>query len=453
MLNRLSKPTRILLTVIGLVLLAVAVYNIPLVNAKLAWRLDNLRTQIIYFFRPPDEAVFLPSEQEQIDQMVTATLQALITPTITPTRQPSATPVGPTAAPTMTPTPLPAAVSLPGVKYVDQHGRWNYCGPANFTMALNFWGWKGNRDDIAKVVKPGIDVPKMDFIDKGKTDKNVMPYELVDFVNDNTEYRALSRFGGDMDLLKRLIVAGFPVVIEKGYFERDYTGKITWMGHYLFVTGYDDAQGGFIVQDAYLIPGKNLISKYDIFQEGWRGFNYIFMVVYPINRESDVFALLGNWYDQQWANQHALEMADAEVKTLKGIDAFFAWFNKGTSHVQLLQYNEAAAAFDQAFKIYAGLGTDDKQRPYRMMWYQTWPYWAYYYTGRYQDVIDLATTTLYKTVDKPTLEESLYWRGLAELALGQTGDGIKDLQQALYYNPHLTAASDRLKLIGAPLKP
>jgi hypothetical protein len=338
------------------------------------------------------------------------------------------------------PIPLPTSVSLSGVIYVDQHGRWNYCGPANFTMALKFWGWKGNRDDIAKVVKPGIDNPKISFIDKGKTDKNVMPYELVAFVNENTTYHALSRFGGDMDLIKRFLVAGYPVIIEKGYSERDYTGKITWMGHYLFVTGYDDAQGGFIVQDAYLIPGKNLLSKYDVFQEGWRGFNYIFMVVYPVDRKAAVYSLLGNWYDEKWADQHALDLANQEIQTLTGIDAFFAWFNKGTSHVQLLEYNGAAAAFDKAFTLYASLGSDEKQRPYRMMWYQIWPYWAYYYTGRYQDVIDLANTTLYKTIDKPSLEESLYWRGMAELALGQTSNAIKDFQQAYYYNPHFTAA-------------
>ncbi|RPH56947.1 MAG: hypothetical protein EHM81_12320, partial [Chloroflexi bacterium] len=416
-----KKLTLILLTVIGLPILAIGVYNIPFVNEKLSWRLENLRTQIIYFFRPPNEAVFLPSAQEQIDQIVQATLQAFVTPTLTPTPPATATTVGPTLTPTITATPLPKAVSLPGVKYVDQHNRWNYCGPANFTMALNFWGWKGNRDDIAKVVKPGILNSKKDFIQRGFDDKNVMPYEMVDFVNDNTEFHAISRFGGDIDLIKRLIVAGFPVIIEKGYFERDANGKITWMGHYLFVTGYDDKQGGFIVQDAYLIPGKNLLSKYDIFVEGWRSFNYIFMVVYPLAKEQDVYALLGNWYDEKWADQHALGIDNQEVKTLTGLEAFFAWFNKGTSHVQLLQYNDAAPAFDQAFSIYATLGSDDKQRPYRMMWYQTWPYWAYYYSGRYQDVVDLANTTLYKTIAKPTLEESLYWRGLAYLALGQTG--------------------------------
>jgi tetratricopeptide (TPR) repeat protein len=270
---------------------------------------------------------------------------------------------------------------------------------------------------------------------------------MVDFVNDNSEFRALQRFGGNIDLLKRFISAGFPVLIEKGYYERDYTGKITWMGHYLFVTGYDDTQSGFIVQDAYLIPGQNLLSKYDIFEEGWRGFNYLFMIVYPPNREQEAYRLLGDWGDPKWASQHALDIANEEVKTVTGIDAFFAWFNKGTSHIQLDQNEASAEAFDQAFKIYATLGKDEKQRPYRMMWYQTWPYFAYYRTGRYQDVIDLANAT-FKTIDKPTLEESLYWRGMAELALGNTASAIQDFRDSVYYNPNFGPGLTQLNSLG-----
>ena len=81
------------------------------------------------------------------------TLQATFTPqrllAVTSTPKP-----GPTAQPTITTTPLPATVMLEGVKYEHQHGRLNYCGPANFSMALTYWGWNGNRDVIGKAVKP-----------------------------------------------------------------------------------------------------------------------------------------------------------------------------------------------------------------------------------------------------------------------------------------------------------
>jgi hypothetical protein len=443
---RTTRFTRIVLYVLVAAAVVVGLYYVPPVHERLSWRLDNLRTQIIYFFRPPDQAVFQPAQQDQLAAMVSATMQALQDQsTPTPSRTPSPT-SGPTATPTITPTPLPEQVSLPGVVYVDQFNRWNYCGPANLTMALNFWGWKGTRDDVAKVVKPGENDPKKSFIDRGKTDKNVMPYEMVDFVNNDTEYRALFRYGGDVALFKRLIAAGFPPIAEKGYYEKDYSGKIGWLGHYQFATGYDDAKGELIVQDTYR-EGPNYHIDYQTFAEGWRSFDNLFIVVYPPEREAELLALLGPYADPQWAAQHALDVANQDIQDLSGIDLFFAWFNKGTSQVQLQQYADAALAYDQAFQIYATLGNDDKQRPYRIMWYQTGPYFAYYYSGRYQDVIDLVNTTL-ATISEPVLEESLYWRGLAEFALGDSGSAFKDVRQAVYLNPHFQAGLSKLQEWG-----
>jgi len=432
------------------ILLSVLVYYLPPVHSRLSWRVDNLRTQIRYLINPPDEAIFLPQEQ-------TPEVSLAFTPTPTPalpsstptvaTAGPSAT-TQPTTTPTLTPTPLPEYISLDGVVYVDQHGRWNYCGPANLTMALNFWGWEGNRDDVAAVVKPGIPDPNLDFIQRGKLDKNVMPYEMIDFVVEHTDLNVVVRSGGTLELVKRLVAGGFPVVIEKGYYEADYTGKVAWLGHYLFVTGYDESQGVFIVQDAYLKPGKNMESDYETFLEGWRSFNYLFMVIYPPDQESEVFDLLGPWLDPAWANQHALEIAERETQSLTGLDALFAWFNQGTSLVNLQRYNEAAAAYDQAFARYAQLEDDDTQRPYRIMWYQTGPYWAYFYSGRYQDTINLANVTLYETISEPTLEESLYWRGQAYLALGQTEDALADFRQSVWLNPNFEPGLQMLTQLG-----
>ena len=170
--------------------------------------------------------------------------------------------------------------------YVDQSGGWNLCAPANLTMALKFWGWKGTRDDVIRVVKPGENDPSKSAVDRGFTDKNVMPYELVDFVNEKTDYRALYRYGGDIQLIKTLLAAGFPLVVEKGYYEADYKGKVGWLGHYQFVTGYDDGAEELIVQDTYH-DGPNFHIPYDKFIEGWRSFDFVFYVVYPADREQD----------------------------------------------------------------------------------------------------------------------------------------------------------------------
>ena len=446
-MQRLKNINKLWLIPIALVL-AIGIYFIPPVHSRLSTRVDLIRTRIVYFFNPPSEAVFQPGEPNPLTietALGTARVEIALTltPQATATRKP-----GPTATRTITPTPLPASVNLPGVVYVDQHERWNYCGPANLTMALNFWGWKGNRDDVARVVKPGSGDTKKSFIEQGLPDKNVMPYELVDFVNENTEFRALARYGGDEGLIKSLLAAGFPVVVEKGYYERDYAGKIDWLGHYLFTTGYDDARGGFIVQDAYLEPGKNLLSKYDEYQDGWRSFNYLFMVVYPVDRESELMKVLGPWTDESWAAQHALELAEEEISALDDNNLFFAWFNKGTSHVALQEYVDAANAYDQAFSLYAQWDIEEKNRPFRMMWYQTGPYFAYFYSVRYQDVINLADTTLNETISTPSLEESLLWRGRAYYQLGNTQAAIDDYRAALKIHVNWLPAVQALADLG-----
>ncbi len=435
--------------------LAGLLYQLPPIRSRIAPRLADLRARIQYALNPPDQAVFVPGETggSTPPGVVASPSVSAPLPSSTPTLEPEAPTFTPEPTPTATstPIPLPESVILNGVVYVDQHGRWNYCGPANLTMALKFWGWQGDRDDVARVVKPGIQDPGLDFIQQGRLDKNVMPYEMADFVLEETDFGVVTRYGGDLELIKRLIAGGFPVLIEKGYYEADYTGKIAWLGHYLFTTGYDEASGEFIVQDAYLKPGKDLRVLYDTYLEGWRSFDYLFMVIYPSAQESEVFALLGPYSDEAWANQRALETAERETQSLTGIDGFFAWFNKGTSLVQIDRYGraaEAAEAYDQAFALYAQLGDDDTQRPYRILWYQTGPYIAYFYAGRYQDVINLAETTLYETISEPTLEESLYWRGMAYWASGEIDNAIADFRETVRLNPNFDPGWYMLDQLG-----
>jgi peptidase C39-like protein len=420
-------------------LLIIGLYYIPPIHNRLAWRLDSLRTRIKYLVNPPDEAVFQPTQQAQIELAVTQmmkTFEATLMPQETATPRP-----GSILRPTVTSTPLPATVMLNGIKYEHQHGRLNYCGPANFSMALTYWGWDGNRDVIGKAVKP---------TDK---DKNVMPYELQDYITDNVpDMRAIVRNGGDIEMLKRLVSAGFPVVVEKGIYELDVNGKYGWMGHYGFVTGYDEPKKMIVYQDTYqpqgAPPGPNRQIKYSTFIEGWRAFDYVFVVVYPDEKENEVLTLLGPLADEEQASRHALSMAQAEAQTLTDIDRFFAWFNVGTSHVALLQYADAAIAYDYAFNLYADLSVNDSVRPYRMMWYQTGPYKAYFYTNRFADVINLADTTLNDTISEPVLEESLYWRGRAYYMAGKTDYAVKDYRAALSVHPRWIPATQALQDLG-----
>jgi tetratricopeptide (TPR) repeat protein len=323
-------------------------------------------------------------------------------------------------------------MALKGVVYESQEGHWNYCAPANLAMALSFWGWKGNEDVVGPILKPD---PK---------DKNVMPYEMAAYVQGQTNLRVVSRLAGDLDLLKHFLAAGFPVLVEKGTYLKDLTGVVSWMGHYQVLTGYDDSAKYFIAQDSFVGPDFHV--AYDTMRDGWRAFNYLYLIIYTPAKEKEVMAILGPDADETNNYKHASELASTEIYATTGIDQYFAWFNRGTSLVQLQDYAGASNAYDQAFAVYPSIPED--KRPWRMLWYQTGPYFAYYYNQRYYDVETLATTTLTAMQSEKNLEETYYWRGMAEAALKDTANAISDFRTSLQYHPGFEVSIFQLKSLG-----
>ncbi len=139
--------------------------------------------------KPTETAVSAsPPEKPEVDE------------TIIPTNTPTETPV-PTNTPT--PVPLPSQARIEGVDIIAQG--FSNCGPANLTINLNFYGDATTQTEAAAFLKPN------------REDRNVSPWQMVDYVNEQTDMRAFFGSGGDIELLKQLIAAGFPVVIEKGY--------------------------------------------------------------------------------------------------------------------------------------------------------------------------------------------------------------------------------------------
>jgi len=416
---------------------ALVVYYLPPVHSRLAWRVDELKVVINSILSPPERVDFIPQQQG----LPTIVPTVFSNPSETPTSQPSPTSIVPESTPippstaTPTPTPLPEKMNLSGVRYEHQHGLWNYCAPANLSMALSFWGWDGDRLVAGKALKP-----------YGK-DKNVMPYEMEEYVNTQTDLAALTRVGGNLELLKRLIAAGYPVLVEKGAWIRDFTKVVSWMGHYQVVTGYDEERQVMIGQDSFYTPDYEV--AYEDFIKGWRSFNYTYLIIFPPDRENQVMELLGEDADVTANYQRTAKLASDEIYALSGVDQFFAWFNRGTNLKELQDFGGAAAAYDQAFAVYNTLPVDRSIRPYRILWYQTGPYFAYFYIGRYYDVLSLATTAIEAALDEPAIEESFYWRGMAKNALGDTSGAIQDFREALKYHPDFGPAVYQLTQLGA----
>lgn len=420
----------ILLAAVAAVVLCGVSLSIRPIRERIAWRLEAWRNRVYYLISPPEEVVFLPMEATIAAH---ATLSAQVfgsRPSPTPFLQVT---LAVTPDPAVSPTPLPAAASLSGVTYQSQHGLWNYCAPSTLAMALSYWGWVGDRTNIGTVVKPV------------ETDKNVSMTELAEYVNGQTRYKALYRYGGSLTLLKTLVVNGFPVLIEKGTFIHETaTGRLSWMGHYNLITGYDDNRQEFIVQDAYFAADYPV--SYTTLDQEWHGFNDIFLVVYPPAEEARLLQVLGSAYaDLPHSVQLAAQTAYQEISTNVDLDQFFTWFNLGSSMILMGDSAGAAAAFDRAFQLYPSLPPD--RRPFRVLWYRPEAYQAYYAAGRYQQVIDLVTATL-DTARDPCMEESYYWRAMARQALGDAAGARSDLQESLTCHPGYLPSQQALQRLG-----
>lgn len=421
-MNRFRFTRPVIISLVTFLLFAV--YNLPPVQERLGWRVAEFMARVKYSLSPPEQIVFVPEEK---DRQVTPTVSTQFftpVPSVTSTYAPSAK--QPISSPTPTLKPTPTSIKLDGFRH--EYQTWNNCGPATLAMALSYWGWEGDQRPIAAFTKPN---PR---------DKNVMPYEMAAYVEEETQFEVVTRVGGEIELLKRFLADGFPVIVEKGFEGPQFDG---WMGHYVLVTGYDDSEQEFTLQDSYYGPDQ--VMGYEDLITNWRAFNFTYLVVYPDERRAEVMAILGSHSDEQYNSRYAAQRASDEIYRLTGRDRFFAWFNRGTNLVRLQDYAGAASAYDEAFALYPDI--PEKERPWRTMWYQTGPYWAYYYSGRYQDVINLSTTTL-EAMSEPVLEESYYWRALAREALDDSKGAIKDLQSALKFHPGFEPAATKLEQMG-----
>jgi len=220
--------------------------------------------------------------------------------------------------------------------------------------------------------------------------------------------------GGNLEIIKRLLAAGFPVMIEESfYFDTPfYPNDDLWAAHYNLLTGYDDQQGVFISQDSF--HGADLKVSYQQVEEYWQPFNYVYILLFPPEKLEQIKAILGTNWDEQQNRQSALELSQSQTEETP--QNAYVWFNVGTNLVYFEQYVDAALAYDQARQL--GL-------PQRMYRYQFGPFFAYFHSGRIDDLMALAEYALKRT---PNSEEALMWRGWAYYRQGQVNQAIDDFR-------------------------
>jgi hypothetical protein len=349
----------------------------------------------------------------------TATAVALATVAPTPTPAPTAAATtSPSPPPTPATTPAPTAPPLPASAHLDPMSHafqtWNNCSAVSASMVLSYYGIARSQAQLATVFRPNLD------------DKHVEPRQLVRFF---PEYglRADLYEGGSIETVKRLIAAGFPVVTPQWL---DF--KPDAIGHYRVVRGYDDARGGFLVNDS--MTGADVFVSYDDFERLWRAFNYRYLPIYRPENRPQIEQIIGADIDRLANLQRALALfIDLAMKHPD--DAYYR-FSIGTSFFELGNYPEAVAAYEKA----ASLGL-----PPKMLWYQFWPVAAYNEVGNAARALELATVQI---ADAGTFGEMRFERGRAYEALGNRDEALAEYRQALIDDANLQNASDAITRLG-----
>ena len=417
----------------------------PRDQARVLQRLPApVRVAVNNWIFPHPESVPAPSAPvKNISALLTPQATRQPTPTWTPSPVPSITPSlapidpQPVEVPAEPPTPAPAApiaipsLSAPGSKQAarstpasseginvlltgakQEYQLWNNCGPATLSMNLNFYGWPGSQVEAAKFLKPD------------QEDKNVSPDQMAEFAQ-SVGFNALLRVNGTTDLIKDLLRAGVPVLIEKGF---EPEADLGWMGHYELIVGFNDEKQEFIAMDSYMGPYQAVPDAE--FEKYWRQFNRTYLAIYPTEKSGEVQSILGAQRDEaaMWAGSLATSQQEAAAAP----DDPFAWFNLGQKYAALQDWSNAAAAYDHARQL--GL-------PWRMPWYQFGWFDADLQTGRYDDVLALADAVIKVT---PNIEETYYDKGLVLKALGNSAGAHSQLELALKYNPNFEPARQAL---------
>ncbi len=396
-----KSKRRTTLVVLGLLLLLILLSQLPPIKNRLAWRLEAAWAYgrgILNPVKPlptPLPTTLAPTPLPTLSPTVT------LTPTVTPTVFLSPTP-------TATPTQLPGSVQLPSpaIEYEDL----NACGPATLAMYLRYYGWEGNQQTISEIVK------------SVRADRNVNVDELTYYVQNYAGWLSADyRVGGNLDLLRTLLAQGLPVMIE-GSFNMDkgfWPGDDRWAGHYLLLTGYDDAAQVFTIQDSERGPDQKV--PYTTLQNDWQSFNYVYILVYLPEQQPLVQSILGENWDVDQNRRNALALAEQQTKNEP--QNAFAWFNLGTNLVYFERYSEATAAYDQARTL--GL-------PQRMLRYQFGPFIAYFQVMRNDDLLALTEYALQRTANS---EEALLWRGWALYRVGDKTAALASFEEALKTRP------------------
>lgn len=274
---------------------------------------------------------------------------------------------------------------LPAAKWVPQ--TFNNCGPATTSMILQYFGHNVSQVETKARLR------------SNDQDTNVFSYEIRDYLKNEFNIGSKLLYNGNHEIIKTLIANGFYVMVE------DWLHPNEDIGHFVILRGYDDDQGVYITDDSYI--GVNVTLKYQLFDDTqWKPFNREYLPLYRPEQESLVKKIIGADWDQTKMYQNSVKRNQLAVEA--NPSDMYSWFNLGTSHYALGQYQQALSAFEKS----RALGW-----PRRMLWYQIQPVQTLNKLGQYQQAIDLAQLGLASNdhFNELLLEVAIAYKGLGDI--------------------------------------
>ena len=298
---------------------------------------------------------------------------------------------------------------LPGAKWVPQ--TFNNCGPATTSMVLQYFGHNVNQNETKAKLRSNSD------------DKNVFTFEIADYIRNDYGVESKLLYGGDIELIKKLLANGFYIVIE------DWLHPNEDIGHTTIIRGFDDEQGVLIADDSFI--GVNITYPYEQFRETqWKAFNYEYLPVYLPGSEELLKSIIGDSWDEETMYQKTAERARSEIA--KNDSDLYAWFNLGTSLYALGDYQGAKNAFEKS----RSLGW-----PKRMLWYQIQPVQTYNALKEYKKALEFADIALWSndSFAEAHLEKAIAYKGLNDIQKAR-----EEVQRAIFFAPNFKKAQDFL---------
>jgi len=296
---------------------------------------------------------------------------------------------------------------------------WNNCGPASLSMALSYFGIQASQAALGQDLRP-YQNPQGDNDDKDVT--------MDELANEARRFGLLAyhRPSGTIQLLKRFIASGLPVIADT------LLAKGGDIGHFRVVKGYDDTSQTVIQDDS--MQGHNVRFSYADFNDMWKTYNDEYLVLAPKSDKRRVEAILGADLSVNHAWREAVAMDGAAL--VKNPADVTSRLNLSVALYYVGRYQQAVAAFEQV----------QSRLPARTLWYQIEPIEAYYKLGRYQKMIALTDAIL--TSGDRAFSELYILRGRIAQREGHIQAARAEFQRAVFYNTNMKEARDALAAVA-----